>query len=47
MVSGLLFYKVEFIKNIDNKLAQSIKNSDNSEGLCIKLKDWFKQVHTR
>lgn len=36
MVSGLLLYKTEFIKDIDNKLAQSIKNIDDSDGLCIK-----------
>ena len=29
MVSDLLLYKAEFIKDIDNKLAQSIKNIDN------------------
>ena len=37
MVSDLLLYKAEFIKDIDNKIAQSIKNIDNSDGLCIKL----------
>lgn len=45
MVSDLLLYKAEFIKDIDNKIAQSIKNIDNSDGLCIKLTDLFKQVH--
>lgn len=45
MVSDLLLYKAEFIKDIDNKLAQSIKNIDNSDGLCIKPTDLFKQVH--
>lgn len=45
MVSDLLLYKAEFIKDIDNKLAQSIKNIDNSDRLCIKLTDLFKQVH--
>ena len=44
-MSGLLLYKAELIKDINNKLAQSIKNIDNSDGLCIKLTDWFKQVH--